>query len=79
MREKRVYTALIWPAEEGGYWAEVAELPGCGSQGETRPELLENIKEAIETYLEGDTELAAAVSPAQREGVKVEVLVGTAD
>ena len=79
MREKRVYTAVIWPAAEGGYWAEVVELPGCGSQGETRQELLENIKEAIETYLEGDTEMAAAVPPAQREGVKVEVLVGAGD
>ncbi len=79
MAEKRVYTAVIWPAEEGGYWAEVEELPGCGSQGETRQELLENIKEAIETYLEGDTEMAAAVSPAQREGVKGEVLVGAGD
>lgn len=44
MAEKRVYTAVIWPAAEGGYWAEVTELPGCGSQGETRQELLENIR-----------------------------------
>lgn len=76
---ERTYTVIIHPAAEGGYWAEVTELPGCGSQGETQQELLENVKEAIETYLEGDTETAAAVPPAQREGVKVEVLVGAGD
>ena len=55
MQQKQTYTVIIHVAEEGGYWAEVAELPGCASQGETRQELLENIREAIETYLEVDT------------------------
>lgn len=30
----------------------VPDLPGCASQGETLEEALENIKEAIELYLE---------------------------
>ena len=30
-------------------------LPGCISQGETKEEAIENIKEAIELYLEPDT------------------------
>lgn len=25
--------AIIHPAEEGGYWAEVAALPGCITEG----------------------------------------------
>ncbi|MDF0591176.1 type II toxin-antitoxin system HicB family antitoxin [Candidatus Methanocrinis natronophilus] len=29
------YTVLIHPAEEGGFWAEVPDLPGCLSQEET--------------------------------------------
>jgi predicted RNase H-like HicB family nuclease len=37
-------------AEEGGYWAEVLNLPGCVSQGETLEELMRNISEAIEGY-----------------------------
>lgn len=45
------YTVLIHPAEEGGFWAEVPELPGCYSQGETVEEALSNTKEAIETHL----------------------------
>ena len=36
-----VYTVLIIPGEpdEGGYWVKVPALPGCVSQGETRPYL----------------------------------------
>ena len=39
---------VIHRADEGGYWAEVPALPGCASQGETRDELLRNIREAVE-------------------------------
>jgi len=42
----------LHPAEEGGYWVEVPSLPGCFSQGETKEEALENIKEAIALYIE---------------------------
>ena len=41
-------TLLVHEAEEGGYWGEVYELPGCVSQGETVDELQANIREAIE-------------------------------
>ncbi|MGB0560322.1 MAG: type II toxin-antitoxin system HicB family antitoxin [Spirulinaceae cyanobacterium] len=27
--------AMIHPAAEGGYWAEVSALPGCITEGET--------------------------------------------
>ncbi len=38
---------------EDGYWVvEVPSLPGCISQGKTRQEALENIREAIALYLE---------------------------
>ena len=33
--------------------AEVPSLPGCDTQGATREEALENVKEAIECYIEG--------------------------
>ena len=35
-----------------GYNIHVPALPGCVSQGDTEDEALENIKDAIETYLE---------------------------
>ncbi|MBI5036768.1 type II toxin-antitoxin system HicB family antitoxin [Candidatus Micrarchaeota archaeon] len=38
--------------EEGGFVAYIPELPGCHTQGETRKEVLENIKEASDLYLE---------------------------
>jgi predicted RNase H-like HicB family nuclease len=43
--------AIIHEAEEGGYWAEVPALPGCVTQGESREELEENLREAINAWL----------------------------
>jgi len=37
---------------DGGYVASVPSLPGCHTQGETLEEAEQNIKEAIEVYLE---------------------------
>jgi predicted RNase H-like HicB family nuclease len=38
--------------EDKGYTVYVPSLPGCISEGNTREEALENIKEAILLYLE---------------------------
>jgi len=47
------YTVILhWDGEYNGYWAEVPALPGCVSQGKSREEALNNIKEAIELHLE---------------------------
>ena len=43
---------VLEPQPEGGYVAYVPALPGCVSQGETVEEVLKNIREAIELYLE---------------------------
>jgi predicted RNase H-like HicB family nuclease len=43
---------LIEQDEDGVFVAEVPSLPGCISQGQTREEAPENIKEAIALYLE---------------------------
>ena len=45
------YTILIHKADEGGFWAEVPELSGCFSQGETIEETIANTKEAIELHI----------------------------
>ena len=44
--------AVVHPAEEGGFWAEVPALPGCFTQGESLEEVRENLKEAIAGWLE---------------------------
>ncbi len=46
---------VLEPQKEGGYTVYVPSLPGCISQGETKEEALKNIREAIELYLEPDT------------------------
>lgn len=38
--------------EDGGYWVECPELPGCASQGDTVEECLEMIQDAIIGHLE---------------------------
>ncbi|HET6454767.1 MAG TPA: type II toxin-antitoxin system HicB family antitoxin [Armatimonadota bacterium] len=46
------FEAFLEPAEEGGFVVTVPALPGCISEGDTREEALENIKDAITGYLE---------------------------
>ncbi len=43
---------LINEKDEYGYYAYCPELERCESQGDTLEEVLANIKEAIELYLE---------------------------
>jgi predicted RNase H-like HicB family nuclease len=49
----RTFTVLVHEAEpdEGGYWAEVEELPGCFASGDTLDELEDDVRDAIEAYL----------------------------
>ncbi|MDI9388648.1 MAG: type II toxin-antitoxin system HicB family antitoxin [Synergistota bacterium] len=46
------YYAVIDRDEDGQLFASVPELPGCHSCGETMEELLSNLEEAIELYIE---------------------------
>jgi len=43
---------VLEPSEEGGFTTFVPSLPGCISEGDTKKEALNNIKEAIGLYLE---------------------------
>ena len=65
------FTVKVYKAEEGGYWAEVPELPGCVTQSQTLSGIRENIGEAIEGYLETLAERAHPKrSPAPSRAVK---------
>lgn len=62
----QTYKVITHKADEGGYWAEVIDLPGCVSQGETPEELLENIREAILAVLypeEGTAHIKLQLEP----------------
>jgi predicted RNase H-like HicB family nuclease len=57
--------AVIHPAEEGGYWAEVPALPGCITEGDTIDEVVTNLKDAIEGWLDVANERQTAQSTDQ--------------
>jgi predicted RNase H-like HicB family nuclease len=46
-----IFKIVIHEAEEGGFWGEIPMLPGCATQGETIPELLNSLQEAVEGWL----------------------------
>ena len=46
------YPITLHPAPEGGYAAEIEDLPGCISQSETVEEAIKNIEEARLLWLE---------------------------
>jgi predicted RNase H-like HicB family nuclease len=59
------YTAVFAPAEEGGFTVTVPALPGCVSEGDTFEEAQENIREALELYLEGVPETNRGPKPSR--------------
>ncbi len=46
------FKVVLQASDEGGYTVYIPSLPGCISEGETVEEVLRNIQEAIELYLE---------------------------
>ena len=44
--------SIVIEKDDHGYYAYAPELEGCQTQGETIDEIMANIKEAIELYLE---------------------------
>jgi predicted RNase H-like HicB family nuclease len=61
---------ILEASDEGGYTVHVPSLPGCISEGETVEEAMENIREAVELYLEPvDDDLVS------HEGIEVHELV----
>ena len=50
------FVVVLEPDEEvGGYNVSVPTLPGCFTQGETVAECLDRARDAIFTYLDGET------------------------
>ena len=62
------WRVILEPDIETGDWAVwCPELPGCVSAGETEQEALDNIREAIELYLEPEP-IELAPGTITREG-----------
>jgi predicted RNase H-like HicB family nuclease len=64
---------IVYPGEDGYWVAEVPSLPGCISQGKTRDEALNNIKEAIEGYIEVLRDAGKPIPDETREVVTLNV------
>jgi predicted RNase H-like HicB family nuclease len=56
--------SVVIEKDEHGYYAYCPELEGCQTQGDSIEEVMVNIKEAIELYLEtlSEEEIKEAVS-----------------
>ena len=61
--EAASYRILLTPAEEGGFTVTVPTLPGCVSEGDTYPEAVRNIKDAIRGYIESAREHGDPIPP----------------
>lgn len=57
------FKVVLEPGEDNWIVAECPALPGCVSQGKTEAEALNNIREAIELWLETEMEKRLATLP----------------
>ncbi|MBM3324904.1 MAG: type II toxin-antitoxin system HicB family antitoxin [Calditrichaeota bacterium] len=64
-----IFHVVLERAKDGWIVAECPALPGCVSQGKDEKEALENIKEAIMTWLWAEDQKAAGALP-QKPGQK---------
>lgn len=67
------YRILIEQDEDNMFVAEVPSLPGCVSQGKTRTEAIDNIKDAIQGYLESLKKHNEPIPPSISEDI-VEII-----
>jgi predicted RNase H-like HicB family nuclease len=58
---------VLEPSEEGGFTIYVPSLTGCVSEGDSESEALQDIREAIELYLEPVDDDLAGVGKEVRE------------
>ena len=64
------YTAVI-QRDDDGWIGWIEEIPGVNSQGETREELLENLRSALQEALEMNREEARAAAKGAYEEVSI--------
>ncbi|MEM2191990.1 MAG: type II toxin-antitoxin system HicB family antitoxin [Candidatus Hadarchaeales archaeon] len=67
MKKKFAFDVVVQKDESGGYVAFVPSLPGCHTQGDTLEELMKNVEDAIELYLDTleEEEKSEAIRAAQ--------------
>ncbi|MDH5718854.1 MAG: type II toxin-antitoxin system HicB family antitoxin [Spirochaetia bacterium] len=68
------YRIILNEDEDGVYTAVCPSLPGCISQGKTREEALENIKDAAKGYIESLKKHNEPIPPSIEEEI-IEVAI----
>lgn len=78
---KYIFGAVVRPDEEdGGFWVEVPDLPGCYGQGETFMDAVRSISDGVETHVAAILEDGGQVpSPTQVRADDGEVVYVYAD
>lgn len=71
------FPVILIPQPDGDYFVDCPSLPGCHSQGDTRDEALENIREAIVLVLEDMAEQGEPVPVTANQPMLAEVQVTT--
>ena len=56
--------------EKNGFWAKCIELPGCVTEGDSKKELNDNMREALNLYLE-EREDCQYLAPFPKKSVKL--------
>jgi len=70
------YPITIHPDPEGGYVAEIEELPGCMTQAETIDEAFEAIEDARQVWIKGTYEMGQDIPlPRDMEEYSGKILV----
>ncbi len=70
------YPVTFYPDEEGGYVAEIKEIPGCITQGETMDETFSNIEEARHLWIKTAYEYGDEIPlPSTETGYSSKLLV----
>ena len=72
----REYRVLVHE-EDGAYWAQVDDLPGCIASGHDLDERREAVIEAITLYLAGDQPVGLRATSATAHVDEMRVLVST--
>lgn len=75
MKSELKYPMVIYPAEEGGYVAEVPALKGCLAQGETLVECLKELEEVQTLWLESAKRNKEKVPSAAQVAAKLRKMV----
>lgn len=67
-----VFTAIVGQDEDGVFISSCPVLQGCHSFGDSYQEAIENVKEALQVYLEAKLSLGEAI-PTEVGSERVEV------